>query len=156
MMIPGGNTVRGQLLEPVEGYDMDREGVSAGTFVFSDNLPRYQEMYTFCYSELDKYSHVTFMPEQAVFDFMVQAFDLSPEPLDPKIYTPHPTDTEHAPAAKIIHSYGQPKFWNGQHNAHWDTNYRAWLDMGGSKYVHPNAIDRILDRLRGVRTRLRW
>jgi hypothetical protein len=90
-------------------------------------------MYNFCYSKLEQYVEFLYLGEQAIFDFMIQEFNLLPEPIDPKTYTPHPTDQLHAQSAKIIHSYGQPKFWNGLKNKQWDQNYQIWLSWGGSE-----------------------
>jgi hypothetical protein len=36
--------------------------------------------------------------------------------------------------AKIIHAFGQPKFWNGIFNEQWNNNYKLWLKVGGTRY----------------------
>jgi len=136
-VIPAGIGVKGQLLEEyrdikLEGYDLDAEGISAGTFVFQSNLKNHMQMYDFCYEALRAYNKYLYMPEQAIFDFMIQKYNLSPVYLEPKKYTPHPRDSVND--ASILHAYGQPKFWNGIHNEQWQKNYAAWVEMGGSKY----------------------
>lgn len=133
-MMPGGVKVKDQLYEATDDYNMDAEGIAACTFVMQDHLPDYIKMYDFCYASLSRYGMILFMPEQAIFDFMIQQFSLKIYPIDVNVYSPHPNDEDHAHNAKIIHSYGQPKFWNGLNNEHWNSNYRAWLYMGGSKY----------------------
>lgn len=133
-MMPGGLPVRGQLYETVKEYNMEAEGVCASLFVFHDNLSDYNNMYNFCYKSLLKYADILYMPEQAIFDFMIQKYNLSPVLLDGKVYSAHPLDAETANSAKIIHAYGHPKFWNGIYNQQWLINYNTWLELGGAKY----------------------
>lgn len=133
-MIWGGLKVRGQLHEATDDYNMDAEGICASTFVLQDHLKDYMNMYDFCYESVIRYGKILYMPEQAIFDFMIQKFDLQNCALDGKVYTPHPNDKDFARKAKIIHAFGQPKFWNGLDNNQWNQNYESWLQMGGSKY----------------------
>lgn len=153
--MPGENSVRGQLHESISEYDMEAVGIGAGLFVFQDHLKKHKEMYQFCYAELDKYAELLYMPEQAIFDFMVQRFSLQPVLIDSKVFSPHPTDPVLAPKAKIIHAYGQPKFWNGLHNEHWQKNYQNWLNLGGSKYEEKSAIDRVITKFKSILLRFR-
>lgn len=149
-LMPSGMPVRGQLLAPIANYDMTAEAIGAGLFVFQDHLKDYMEMYRFCYAELDKYAEVLYMPEQAIFDFMVQRFNLNPAPIDRRIYSPHPTDQVLASSAKIIHAYGQPKFWNGMQNEQWKKNYRTWIDMGGTKFKGRSIIARVMSKCKSI------
>jgi lipopolysaccharide biosynthesis glycosyltransferase len=153
-MMPSGLPVRGQLHESVDEYDMDAEGIGAGIFVFQDNLKNHKEMHQFCYAKLEKYAEILYMPEQAIFDFMIQEYRLNPDPIDARVYSPHPTDPVHAQHAKIIHAYGQPKFWNGLKNEQWEGNYQAWLDMGGTKYRKKTVFKKIISKLRAGALRL--
>ena len=149
-MMPGGLRVRGQLLRPIGEYDMDAEGICASLFVLQDNLSNYKDLYRFCYDKLERYVEILYMPEQAIFDFMIQEFKLKPVPIDGRVYSPHPSDPVGAANAKIIHAYGQPKFWNGIHNDQWDHNYRAWLAMGGSAYKKSSFVRKVLKRARSL------
>ncbi len=146
----GGVSVREQLTEPIAEYDMDAEGMGAHVFVVQDNLKKYTEMYRFCYAKLEEYAQVLFLPEQAIFDFMIQEFEVKPDFFDPKVYGPHPTDMVNTPQAKIIHCWGQPKFWNGTTNIQWDTNYNSWLELGGSKYNPPTVAEKLWRRLKKI------
>ncbi len=145
-MMPGGLTVRGQLLKDVSDYNMTSEGICSSLLVFQDHLKCYMEMYNFCYDSLEKYAPVLYMPEQAIFDFMIQQFKLSPIPLNRNIYSPHPTDLINARSAKIIHSYGQTKFWNGINDKQWNKNYDFWLSLGGTPYKHVTFIKKIINK----------
>jgi len=137
-MMLGGIPVRGQLHEEVLEYDMDKEGIVGSLFVFQDNLKNYLDLYKYCYMALEKYVNVLHLGEQAIFDFMLQEFKLQPIFLDGEIYTPHPTNMELAKKAKIIHAYGQPKFWNGLEHSGWNENYKKWLELGGTPCKNKN------------------
>jgi len=146
----GGVSVREQLVEPVAEYDMNAEGMGAHVFVVQDNLKNYTKMYRFCYAKLEEYAQVLFLPEQAIFDFMIQEFEVKPDFFDAKVYGPHPRDAANAIKAKIIHCWGQPKFWNGTHNIQWDSNYGSWLKMGGTKYKPTTMFDKLWRKLKKI------
>lgn len=145
--IPGGLRVREQFLSPVDGYNLEVEGICASTFVFHDNIGDYVEMYDFCYRQTSRLAKDLYLPEQGVFDLMMQEFNLVPAPLSNHIYTPHPSDHSHVDDAVIIHAYSQPKFWNGLEHSHWRENYQRWLDMGGTRYAPPSRFRREYQKL---------
>jgi lipopolysaccharide biosynthesis glycosyltransferase len=136
-MMLSGKKVSTQLHEEIADYDMNAECVGTGTFVLQDNLENYQEMYSFCYDAVKRYAKKLYLPEQAIFDFVIQKFNLKIVPMAPEIYAPHPSEIEKQEQAKIIHAYGQPKFWNGLKNEQWGKNYKEWLKMGG----YPNKCN---------------
>jgi lipopolysaccharide biosynthesis glycosyltransferase len=146
----GGVTVREQLIKPVAEYNMNAEGMGAHVFVVQDNLKKYTEMYRFCYTKLEEYAQVLFLPEQAIFDFMIQEFGVKPDFFDARVYGPHPRETADAMKAKIIHCWGQPKFWNGTHNVQWNANYSSWIKMGGSKYKAPTLVEKLWRKLKKI------
>lgn len=133
-MLLSDHKVLGQLHSPVQDYDMDLNGISAGTFVFQDHLKLYKEMYDFCYEKTEKYAEYLGYPEQAIFDFMIQDFKLNIDIIDKNIYCVHPREKEKLSTAKIIHSGGPAKFWSEIYNEQWNLNYKEWIKMGGAKY----------------------
>jgi lipopolysaccharide biosynthesis glycosyltransferase len=151
----GGLSVKEQVLEPVAEYEMNAEGISAGLFVLQDHLKNYMEMYRFCYAKLEHYAPILYMPDQAIFDFMIQEYEVEPALLDGGVYAIHPTSLAKTAQAKIIHSWGQPKFWNGIYNAQWQTNYHAWLQMGGSEYKPLTILDKIRRKVQKILRRIR-
>lgn len=146
----GGIETTGQLHYPVDDYYMTSKGMSACLFVLQDHIGDYNAMYDFCYASLRKYAKALYMPEQAIFDFMIQEFNLTICEIETKVYSPHPTDSENAPNAKIIHAYGQPKFWNGLENEQWNSNYKVWLEMGGTAYKKPTFFSRVVKKLKKI------
>ncbi len=144
----GGNNVGSQFHYPIDEYDMNIECTASGIFVLQDHLKDYKKLYDFCYKSLLKYSDKVYLPEQAIFDIMIQEFDIDICPIDAKVYSAHPTDTIKAVNAKIIHAYGQPKFWNGIQNDQWNKNYQTWIEMGGSKYRKKTILSRVYVKLK--------
>ena len=129
--------------ESIEEYDMEKDSMNGGLFVLQDKLKNYNDMYNFCYSITKKYYDKLFMPEQVAFSLMLQEFNINPEKLNPDIYCLIPNQHANFPKAKILHSYGFHKFWNGiKDNSFnlWNANYKEWIRMGGSKYKKRNEI----------------
>lgn len=135
-----GNKVGDQLWCPVDTYNMNLEGISTGTFILQDHIGDYDEMYNFCYKKTEEYSSVLKYPEQAIFDFMLQEFKINIDIIDKNVYCVHPKDLGMYNNAKIIHSYGQEKFWNEVENKQWKDNYKSWLKIGGIRYNFLNYI----------------
>ena len=133
MMFPGCK-VREQLHEPIKDYDMELLGICASTFVLQDHLLNYMDMYNFCYEKTEKYAKYLKLPEQGIFDFMIQEFKLKVDIIDSNMYSVHPRELDKIQMAKIIHSAGQAKFWNEINNELWNDFYDRWLKMGGTKY----------------------
>jgi len=152
-MMPSRQKVIEQLHEKVDEYDMNKEGICGCIFVFQDHSD-YMKYYNFCIFSLNKYAGKLKLAEQAIFDFMIQKFDIKICPIDVKIYSPHPTDKDLAPHAKIIHAYGQPKFWNGLENEQWNKNYKKWIEMGGSRYKKKSIILKAKNKLSNIFKRL--
>jgi len=146
-MMFSGQKVSVQLHENIDEYNMSSEGICGCIFVFQDHAD-YMKYYNFCISDLNKYAGKLKLAEQAIFDFMIQKFNIQICPIDAKIYSPHPTDTENAKNAKIIHAYGQPKFWNGLENEHWNKNYKTWIEMGGSMYKKTTFLSKLFRKFK--------
>lgn len=154
-MLPAGSDLASQLLEPyrnldLEGYDLQAEGICSSTFVFQDHLADYMRLYDFCHVALKKHAELFYIPDQAVFDLLIQHFKLTFDPIDPVVYTPHPDDRSKIDGAKILHAYGNLKFWNGIKNKQWQDNYSEWLKMGGSRYTPTR--NGIKERLSHIKT----
>lgn len=126
--------VRDQLNESVSNYNMDLNGVNSGVFVFQDHICDYKRLYDFCYKSTEQYAKYLYLPEQAIFDFMIQEFNINIDFLDKGIYCVHPDNLVDVSSTKIIHAYGPKKFWNEITNKQWQNNYQEWLRQGGKKY----------------------
>jgi hypothetical protein len=54
--------------------------------------------------------------------------------LDHHTYCSHPQKDVLSEDVKILHCYGQPKFWNGLYCEQWEENYKTWINLGGTPY----------------------
>jgi len=122
-----------QFFEPIDEYDMERFTICSSTFVLQEHIGDYSAMYNFCYEFTKKYAKSLYLCDQAVFDCLIQKYKLNTYFLDPNIYSPHPKNASGNQQVKIIHAYGQPKFWNGLENEQWNSNYKIWIRMGGKR-----------------------
>lgn len=146
-------TVSSQLLpefreQKLEGIQMDGVGMCASLMVFEDSLPDYMGMYRFLYEVTAKFAPYLFVLDQFGFSVMIQRYGLQVVHLESNVYSLHPTQLELNKDAKILHAYGQPKFWNGLANEQWAANYAQWLSMGGQKYQKPHRLKALLGKLK--------
>lgn len=148
-MMPSGFKVSRQFHHPIKEYDMNVEGICGSTFVFHDFLPRYLDMYNYCYDKLLEYGENLFLGEQGIFDCMIQEYGLKVEPISRYIYSPHPNDN-YETGTKILHAYGRNKFWNGLNNDQWNKNYEQWLIMGGKKYQAPSFKGKLRKKIKAI------
>lgn len=108
-------------------YDMNHPSMVAALFSLKKNPDTdYDALCDFYYSKLQKLSKYLYLPEQALITMMIQEFGLKYDEIDETIYNVHPDkDNENA---KILHSYGPKKFWNGISNPQWDKYYAKWQE----------------------------
>jgi hypothetical protein len=131
----------------IPGINMSGSGMCASLFSFDDSLLGYADMYQYLYDVTEEYGEYLFGPEQFGFSLMLQHFGItSIDTLEPAIYSLHPRDFYLNSKAKILHAYGQPKYWNGFESKQWSENYGRWLAIGGSPYKRPSLISRIKRR----------
>jgi len=126
--------VESQFFMPIDEYDMKYPvSVSGCIFALQEHLGDYLAMRDYCYEFIKKYGKILKNGEQGAFDCLIQKSQLNVHILDPKAFSLHPNNPEGHSAAKIIHAYGQPKFWNGLENEQWNSNYETWINMGGQR-----------------------
>lgn len=130
----GDELVQSQFINPVPGYKMEINGMCAGLMVFHDNLIGYESIYDWCYLTLMKHAKNIKMPEQAVFDLMIQDHKLQPSKIDPVVYCRLPSQGHLLDKAKILHTSGQPKFWTGYKSDEWEFYYKKWVSIGGERF----------------------
>ena len=117
-------------------YDKDMFVMGAGLIVFYDTLNNIDELYDYCLNKTMQYSRYLLLPEQAIFSLMVYDFNINPEIIDRSIYVVHPHEHSKYKDAKILHSFGEAKFWNTITNEDWNSNYNEWISLGGNKKVN--------------------
>lgn len=132
-MLESDGKVEDQLHEQIVGVDMEANAYCASVMAFFDNIGDYNRMYEWCYKKTAEYAQYLYAPEQAIFALMFKEFDVVPETVPLKEYCCHPRDADDFENVKVIHAYGQPKFWDGISNMQWNENYCLWVKMGGTK-----------------------
>ena len=152
LTLPSGRPVSSSFAAELTQFEMNSPGMSSGTFVLRQDIGDYSAMHRFCESSTAKFAPVLKMPEQAIFDLMIQHFDLVPDYLDPTVYACHPLEPEYVKVASIVHCYGRRKFWSGVDWPEWEHYYQAWIALGGS--AAPGWLSRFGSRLRRLRGRI--
>ena len=115
-------------------YDMNKLAICLPIFVLYDSLNNYYKYYEWCIKKTKELGQYLYLPEQAIVNLLLQEFNISIYDIYlEKIYATHPRDDKISDKTKILHAYGQQKFWNGISNDIWNENYKKWLRIGGSE-----------------------
>lgn len=130
-----GEQIKSYAREELSAYcPLDKPTLSTGLMVLSKSkLKQPEKIYEKCISFTEKFGGLLVLPEQAILDMVLHQENVVPEAISWKyatLPTGNPSDTE----APILHTYSQPKFWNGRKNRDWEENYAEWLRMGGVKW----------------------
>lgn len=120
----------------ISKYDIDMQGVSTPVFTIFNSLNNYHMIYDWCIDYTKKLSTYLYLPEQAVFNLVLQEFNIQIDNLSHYAYSTHPLECKSFADIKILHAYGRPKFWDGIYNETWEKNYAYWIKIGGSPYEH--------------------
>ena len=124
-----------QIVDPVK-YNLNSEAIGLPLFILSDKLNNYKNYYYWLLDATIKYAQVLYLPETAIINLLLQEFNIPFENTIGIDYYAHPIHDAQIQNKKILHAYGQPKFWNGLYNETWEKNYTQWIKMGGSPYEH--------------------
>lgn len=108
-------------------FDLDGESITMPLFVLKRTCGNYRKYYEWCIYMTRKYCKYLYLPEQCIVTMLVQYFDLTYTELSLNVYCMHPREEKEN--TKILHSYGQPKFWNGLYNEEWQKYYQEWIEM---------------------------
>lgn len=140
----------------IYNYNLEKEGLCTPLFAISKGIEDYKEMYNWCYRKTEEYDEDIMLAEQAIFSLVIQAFSKNYTALSASKYACYPTEAQGGEI--ILHSYGQPKFWNGLFNEEWNQFYEEWIKMGGSPYYDnikktKAKIRLLISRLQGIKAR---
>lgn len=140
---------------PVEGYDLNQESKIGSMWVLWDHLRNYAQIHEWCYCESERLAPHLLLPETGIISLALEAFDITPDQfLKSEEYDCHPKES-HASRAKILHCWGQPKYWNGFHSEQWEQNYRQWIGMGGTPCFERGKASAIKEYVKGLYRKLR-
>jgi len=122
-----GIPMRVSFCKDVPGVNMDLECYNDGIFLLSDRIARYQEIGPLLFSFTDDYMDFI-NSDQAVVNLMLQKCALAVSEL-PGIYNQRPENA--TSDSRILHPWGEGKFWNRYYLDEWDCNYLIWKKLGG-------------------------
>lgn len=108
-------------------FDLQGESICMPLFVLHRNIGDYMFYYNWCYDMTRKYLKHLYLPEQCILTMMTQIYNIPFQQIPKPIYCMHPR--EEVDETKILHAYGQPKFWDGLYNEEWDNYYKQWKKM---------------------------
>jgi hypothetical protein len=132
----------------IQEYDLNKESRVGSVWALWDNLPNYKEIYLWCYKEAERLAPSLYLPETGIISLALEVFGISPDQsLKSEEFDCHPS-ANCAHRARIMHCYGQPKYWNGYYSEQWEGNYKRWLALGGSPCRDRNAILKMIAKLK--------
>lgn len=105
-------------------FELEKAAITTPLFILSRKIGDYAKYYNWCNAATKEYFKLLNLPEQAIFSMMLQKFDISYAELSNEIYALHPRyDNDNV---RIVHAYGQPKFWNGYEYKRWNDYNKKW------------------------------
>lgn len=111
----------------MSSYELAAKSITMPLFVLKKELGDYMALYQWCYKKTRELLPYLYLPEQCIVTLLMQEFNLSYTSLSIPVYCLHPKEA--IQETKILHAYGQPKFWNGLHNDMWQQYYKEWTRL---------------------------
>lgn len=108
----GNFKVEANFTKLIMEYDMFKQLFNSGIIVFKDTLPDYDKLCDWCINKTIELAEYLRWPDQGILNIMLQEFNITPDEIDINKYCCHPTTSTRIIDAKIIHAYGDNKFWN--------------------------------------------
>lgn len=108
------------------------DNICGGLFVLFDNFPDYQGFYQDALRLTENLADTLVCAEEGVLSILLQRRKIHSDSLDYAVYCVNPKTQEVTEKAKILHTGGSLKFWNGFHNDAWENYYKIWTkEYGG-------------------------
>jgi lipopolysaccharide biosynthesis glycosyltransferase len=151
-----GTPMRVSFAKDVPGYDMQRECFNSGYIALTRDNNAYREQLAWLHEATRRWSDYV-NSDQAVINLMFQAMDAPPTRLPDK-YNCSPTSP--VDDVRVLHPWGNQKYWDGLSDPRWDAYHRRWIAMGGNAAPLPrptapaNDQGRLRRGLSAIRRRL--
>lgn len=117
-------------------YDMFKQLYNSGIIVFKDTLTNFDKLCDWCINKTIELADYLRWPDQGILNIMLQEFNITPDEIDIDMYCCHPTASANITDAKIIHAYGDNKFWNSydlrKKFPKWVEYFNNWKTIVGS------------------------
>lgn len=106
----------------IKGYNMEEVCYNDGIFIINDNIQNGKMLAKWAYNKtIEYYDYIN--SDQAIFNLMLQEFDIQVTPLDIKYNCPPHKKSNNT---LIIHPWGRNKFWDEIYNPVWEEYYKKW------------------------------
>lgn len=128
-----GTPIRVSFAKDVPGFDMRRECFNSGYIALTRTIGDYTAHRDWLYDATTTWCDYV-NSDQAVINLLFQAMHIPPTSLPSKYNcTPEkPVDD-----VRVLHPWGNHKFWDGLNDPRWDAYHQRWIDMGGEPAPKP-------------------
>lgn len=123
--------------EIINTFDIHATGISCPIFYLSDAFPNFTNFYKNCLTMTNILTKSLYLPEEAVISILFLQNNIFYEKLSESTYVTEARKNKITKETKILHSVGQPKFWNGLYNEQWEKYYNKWITKyKGEQFSH--------------------
>lgn len=117
----------------VPGFDMQRECFNSGYIALTRANSDYTAQRDWLYDATTRWSGYV-NSDQAVINLLFQAMNTPPTVLPSKYNCSPEKPVEDV---RVLHPWGNHKFWDGLGDPRWDAYHQRWVDMGGEPAPTP-------------------
>lgn len=148
-----GTPMRVSFARDIPGFDMERECFNSGFIALTRAIGDYTMQRDWLNDATSRWSKEV-NSDQAVINMMFQALDKPPTAL-PSRYNCSPQHV--VPDVRLLHPWGNQKFWDGLSDPRWDAYLKQWISLGGEPAPtprvrpQPQALGRLRRGLQAMR-----
>ncbi|MCL2887937.1 MAG: hypothetical protein FWF35_01290 [Elusimicrobia bacterium] len=139
----GLNLITKNFVEPVPGYDMTVPNFNAGVTLFTNKLPKINELKMYCYHKTAAMLKNLVCPDQGVINLMMQDYNIKTETMNPMfnclVSLPQYFDKKHNDVYVYHCAGGGLRFWGYTYFKMWEEYYQQWLSLGGQAHREPQS-----------------
>ena len=128
-----GTPIRVSFANDIPGFDMDRECFNSGYIALTRAVGEYRAMRDWLHDATERWSSDV-NSDQAVINLMFQAMKMPPTVLPGKYNCSPDQPVEDV---RVLHPWGNHKFWDGISDPRWDAYHQRWIEMGGEPAPQP-------------------
>ncbi len=134
-----------QFIEPIEGFDMEKDAYCSGIMMLNATIP-YKQIYEWLYQKTKECAPFMKNGDQAIINLMIQEFKLEPRAMPLETYQCICWKKE-AIDAKVVHFGTVRKVWNDNVILscfpEWYRTHKCWLECGGRSDLDRGLIEPI-------------
>ena len=128
-----GTPIRVSFAKDVPGFDMQRECFNSGYIALTRSIGDYQAHRDWLHNATTRWSDFV-NSDQAIINLLFQAMKTPPTVLPGKYNCSPETPADDV---RVLHPWGNQKFWDGLSDPRWDAYHDRWVAMGGEPAPEP-------------------